>query len=78
MKRLGLTMPRYDGRVSSLFEEEEELPPTWVDGSEVFHTTEKCQRLQAIPRNRRVSGKPGVKLRLCFNCEDIVRTKRSG
>ena len=71
-------MPSYDERVSSLFDEDKELPPTCVEGSDVFHTTEKCQRLQAIPRNRRVSGKPGVKLRLCFNCEDIARTKRSG
>ncbi len=65
-------------RVTSLFGEHNLLPPTWVEGSNVFHTTEKCQRLQAIPRNRRVSGKPGVKLRLCFNCEDITSAKRSG
>jgi hypothetical protein len=65
-------------RAGSLFGEELELPPTWSEGSEVFHTTEKCNRLQAIRRNRRVTGKPGVRMRLCFNCEDIVRTKRSG
>lgn len=64
--------------MSRLFDEENPLPPTWVEGSAVFHTTERCQRLPAIPRNRRVSGKPGVRLRLCFNCEDIARTKRSG
>ncbi len=55
-----------------------EIPPTWVEESDVFHTTEKCTRLQAIPRNRREQGRPGVKRRLCFNCEDILRTKRSG
>jgi hypothetical protein len=66
-------------RAGSLFGEELELPPTWSEGSEVFHTTEKCNRLQAIRRNRRVTGKlPPSRMRLCFNCEDIVRTKRSG
>jgi len=55
-----------------------EIPPTWSAESDVFHTTERCTRLQAIPRNRRERGKPGVGRRLCFNCEDILRTKRSG
>jgi hypothetical protein len=58
-----------------------EIPPTWCEGSDVFHTTEKCTRLQAIPRSKRVrylSGKPAVGLRQCFNCEDIIRSKRAG
>ena len=55
-----------------------EIPPTWSAESDVFHTTEKCTRLQAIPRNRREKGKPGKGRRLCFNCEDILRAKRSG
>ncbi len=58
-----------------------EIPPTWCEGSEVFHTTEKCTRLKAIPRNKRIrysTGKPAPGLRLCFNCEDIIRTKRAG
>ena len=55
-----------------------EIPPTWCEGSEVFHTTEKCTRLKAIHRNKRIQGKPGVSMRQCFNCEDIIRTKRSG
>jgi hypothetical protein len=55
-----------------------EIPPTWCEGSEVFHTTEKCTRLQAIQRNKRVTGKPGVAMRQCFNCEDIIRAKRLG
>ncbi|WP_263382671.1 hypothetical protein [Granulicella arctica] len=63
---------------AALFGDEPELPPTWSEGSEVFHTTEKCNRLHAIRRNNRITGKPGVKMRLCFNCEDIIRTKRSG
>jgi hypothetical protein len=55
-----------------------EIPPTWSEGSEVFHTTEKCTRLQAIQRNKRLTGKPGVAMRQCFNCEDIIRAKRLG
>jgi len=55
-----------------------EIPPTWCEGSEVFHTTEKCTRLQAIQRNKRITGKPGVAMRQCFNCEDIIRAKRLG
>jgi len=58
-----------------------EIPPTWCEGSDVFHTTEKCKRLQAIPRGRRItdhSGGPGHGLRQCFNCEDIIRAKRAG
>jgi hypothetical protein len=66
-------------RAGSLFGEELELPPTWSEGSEVFHTTERCNRLQAIRKNRRMTSKlPPSWMRLCFNCEDIVRTKRSG
>ena len=55
-----------------------EIPPTWCEGSEVFHTTEKCTRLQAIQRNKRITGKPSVAMRQCFNCEDIIRAKRLG
>ena len=62
----------------ALFGEEAELPPTWSEGSLIFHITEKCQRLQAIRRNRRITGRPGAAMRQCFHCEDIIRTKRSG
>jgi hypothetical protein len=55
-----------------------EIPPTWAEGSDVFHITDKCNRLQSIHLNNRVTGKPGVAMRQCFNCEDIIRTKRSG
>jgi hypothetical protein len=55
-----------------------EIPPTWTEGSEVFHITERCGRLRVIPKAKRVSGKPHSKLRQCFNCEDIIRTKRRG
>ncbi len=55
-----------------------EIPPTWCEGGDVFHITDKCSRLKAIRRNRRITGKPGSAMRQCFNCEDIVRTKRSG
>jgi len=55
-----------------------EIPPTWCEGSEVYHTSERCTRLQAIQRNKRLSGKPGAAMRQCFNCEDIIRAKRSG
>lgn len=72
-------------RPPSLFPEQPdltpEIPPTWCEGSEVFHTTEKCTRLQAIPRPKRIrytSGKPAPHLRQCFNCEDIIRAKRLG
>lgn len=57
-----------------------EIPPTWCEGSDVFHTAEKCNRLQAIPvakRIRYMSGEAAPGLRQCFNCEDIIRTKRS-
>lgn len=60
------------------FGEEPELPPTWTEDSLIFHTTEKCTRLQAIRKNRRISGRPGVAMRPCFNCEDILRAKRTG
>jgi hypothetical protein len=69
----------------SLFIEQPELtpeiPPTWCEGSSVFHITEKCSRLKAIPQAKRVrymSGKPAPGLRQCFNCEDIIRAKRLG
>jgi hypothetical protein len=55
-----------------------EIPPTWCENSDVFHTTEKCTRLQAIRKDQRITGEPGVRLRQCFNCEDIIRTKRAG
>ncbi len=63
---------------ASLFGEDVELPPTWTEGSDVYHTIERCTRLQAIRRNRRITGKPGTAMRLCFNCDDIIRAKRSG
>jgi hypothetical protein len=58
-----------------------EIPPTWCEGSDVFHTTEKCNRLQTIPQNKRItymSGEAASGLRQCFNCEDIIRAKRAG
>jgi hypothetical protein len=55
-----------------------EIPPTWSEDSAIYHITAKCTRLQAIHRNNRLTGKPGAAMRPCFNCEDIIRTKRSG
>jgi hypothetical protein len=55
-----------------------EIPPTWAANSDVFHTTERCSRLRAIPSRNRVTGKPHGQLRQWFNCEDIIRTKRRG
>lgn len=58
-----------------------EILPTWCNGSDVFHTTEKCMRLQAIPPGKRIkssSGEAAAGLRQCFNCEDIIRAKRAG
>jgi len=74
----GFEESRPDRPITALFGDEPELPPTWSEGSEVYHTTEKCNRLKTIKKNRRIQGKPGVRMRLCFNCEDIIRTKRSG
>ena len=66
-------------RTTPLFPEQDTtLPPTWVDGAEVYHTVAQCSRLREIRRNRRLTGKPGVKMRLCWVCEDILRAKRSG
>ena len=59
------------------FGDEPELPPTWSEDSRIFHTTEKCTRLQAIRRNRRITGNPGLRDH-CLNCLDIVSTKRRG
>lgn len=59
------------------FGEEPDLPPTWSENSRTFHTTEKCTRLQAIRRNRRITGNPGLRDH-CLNCLDIVSTKRRG
>ena len=59
------------------FGEEPDLPPTWSESSRIFHTTEKCTRLQAIRRNRRITGNPGLRDH-CLNCLDIVSTKRRG
>ncbi len=59
------------------FGEEPDLPPTWSEHSRIFHTTEKCTRLQAIRRNRRITGNPGLRDH-CLNCLDIVTTKRRG
>ena len=55
-----------------------EIPPTWSEASDVFHVTEKCKRLKAIHPNNRITGRPGVAMRQCFTCEDIIRAKRSG
>jgi hypothetical protein len=55
-----------------------EIPPTWAANSDVYHVTERCGRLRAIPSSNRVTGEPPGKLRQCFNCEDIIRTKRRG
>ncbi len=59
------------------FGDEPELPPTWSEHSRIFHTTGKCTRLQAIRRNRRITGNPGLRDH-CLNCLDIVSTKRRG
>jgi hypothetical protein len=55
-----------------------EIPPTWAATSGVFHVTERCGRLRAIPGSKRITGTPHNKLRQCFNCEDIIRTRRRG
>jgi hypothetical protein len=55
-----------------------EIPPTWAEGSDVFHITDRCSRLRAIPKRNRITGKPHSNLHQCFNCEDILRTKRRG
>jgi hypothetical protein len=55
-----------------------EIPPTWADGSKVFHISERCGRLRVIPKSKRITGKPLSSLRQCFNCEDIIRAKRRG
>ncbi len=65
-------------RPGGLFAEDAEISPTWTEGGTVYHTVERCSRLQGIRKNRRVTGRPGVGMRMCFNCEDIVRTKRRG
>ncbi len=62
---------------TSLFEEHDELPPTWSREGKIFHTTEKCSRLRAIKRNNRESGRPGMREH-CLNCKDIMATKRRG
>ncbi len=64
-------------RSQPAFGEEPDLPPTWSEHSRIFHTTEKCTRLQAIRRNRRITGKPGLRGH-CLNCLDIISTKRRG
>jgi hypothetical protein len=55
-----------------------EIPPTWSEDADVFHITEKCNRLQAIHLRKRITGKPNRSMRQCFNCEDIIRAKRTG
>jgi hypothetical protein len=55
-----------------------EIAPTWTEGGDIFHITEKCNRLQAIHRNKRITGKPNRRMRQCFNCVDIILTKRTG
>ena len=56
-----------------------EIPPTWADGSDVFHVTERCNRLRAIPKGKRLTSRiPPRALRQCFNCEDIMRAMRKG
>ena len=56
-----------------------EIPPTWGEGSNVYHVTERCTRLQAVAPARRCTSRiPPSSMRQCFNCEDIMRTKRRG
>ncbi len=56
-----------------------EIAPTWGEGSEVYHVTEKCTRLQAVARKNRMTSKyPPSSMRQCFNCEDILRAQRRG
>ena len=69
--------PRPPQGTAPAFGEEPDLPPTWSEHSRIFHTTEKCTRLQAIRRNRRITGNPGLRDH-CLNCLDIVSTKRRG
>ncbi len=54
-----------------------DLPPTWSEGSAIFHTWSKCTRLQSIHRNRRVTGNPGLREH-CLNCISIAATHRRG
>ena len=54
-----------------------DLPPTWSEHSSIFHTTERCTRLQSIRRNRRVTGSPGSRDH-CLNCIAIAATLRRG
>ncbi len=66
-------------KTGSLFGEEPEMPPTWSEGSTVYHVTEKCSRLKEIAKNKRVQSRiPPSWMRQCFFCEDIVRAKRLG
>jgi len=60
-----------------LFDDIDELPPTWSRDGRIYHTTEKCSRLRAIKRNNRESGQPGLREH-CLNCKDILATKRRG
>ena len=62
---------------TALFEEHDELPPTWSREGKIYHTSEKCSRLRAIKRNNRESGRPGMREH-CLNCKDIMATKRRG
>lgn len=57
--------------------DEDELPPTWSEDSSIFHTWAKCTRLQAIRRNRRITGNPGLRQH-CLNCISIAGTHRRG
>ncbi len=54
-----------------------DLPPTWSEHSRIFHTAERCTRLQSIRRNRRVTGSPGSRDH-CLNCIAIAATLRRG
>ncbi len=64
-------------RATTIFGEQDELPPTWSEHSTIFHTWAKCTRLQSIRRNRRITGNPGLREH-CLNCISIAATHRRG
>ena len=64
-------------RPTTIFGDQDELPPTWSEHSTIFHTWAKCTRLQSIRRNRRITGNPGLREH-CLNCISIAATHRRG
>ncbi len=65
--------------LDSLFGEVPDMDPVWAEGSEFFHTKDRCRRYQAIEeKNKRTQKTEPVGKMLCEICRQISLKGRKG